>query len=724
MRRGADRRRYRPTPRSPWRSLTLACCVILVHLVSASESPSSSSVNDTTLSPPRGAFGNAHASSSSSPALLKLRRAAGVYRGAIASPSAPLAEAASPPPLTTSRLARNADSHRSTGPKPRQLRQVLGNLLNQTTSGGGDSSGDQSGSQSKKDDTSGGSVTGGTGGTNQTGGAGGGASGFDEENPPAQGTPQGGAVGGSGGDATQPPGGTVGGGTPPQGGTPPVPLQVAVQLVLQAPVPAPTPRPQAQTHQQQPPPTRPKTHQQQPPAARPQFQPQQPPLIRPKSLAAVRLKVAVNKVAVSLEAMHMLYGEVGFPDWVVMLAGHADAHNPTQKPPKQQQPGSAGTGGDQSKQPGRSPQPHVNPTDNSTQPGQPWNVPDPTLIPLPAPTVSTPLPGGNTSTNTGGTGNATAGAPGSLNTNSGGGSGSGSNTWAIVGGVVGGIVLLASAIFIVYRLTQRRFSSLEDEGAEIRWPELNPDGQEVSANTSTLYPLGTTRTGGAGIEMESDKSEWGDEMDYATHERNALNAIPGREAYLARGPTLHARQMSYGALAMQSRSEVGMSPDGYFDSSSEGLRKNPSSQGSYPPSPPNLMAYGGGGGVPPPPVPGMSPHHYGGAIYPGPGQPLPGNHSPPPGGPAHMPPFPFTSSHPSLEGSVKPYSQEQAAASQHRAQKPSSDSIDNYYPEFEPRADTPQHFAVTNPDRASSEVGAGNMDPQKLRHQLSIKAVA
>ncbi|KDE07753.1 hypothetical protein, variant 1 [Microbotryum lychnidis-dioicae p1A1 Lamole] len=711
MRRGADRRRYRPTPRSPWRSLTLACCVILVHLVSASESPSSLSVNDTTLSPPR----------------------AGVYRGAIASPSAPLAEAASPPPLTTSRLARNADSHRSTGPKPRQLRQVLGNLLNQTTSSGGDSSGDQSGSQSKKDDTSGGSVTGGTGGTNQTGGAGGGASGFDEENPPAQGTPQGGAVGGSGGDATQPPGGTVEGGAPPQGGTPPV-NQTTGSSPGPAPGPAPSPAPGSTpgsatgsapgggstgapgsgsgTNTSTPSPN--------PPATAPTNATQNPPATTPGSPTPIPTPTApTNSTQIPGGGSSQSGGQQGGGQ-----PGGDASHNPTQKPPKQQQPGSSGTGGDQSKQPGRSPQPHINPTDNSTQPGQPWNVPDSTLIPLPAPTVSTPLPGGNTSTNTGGTGNATAGAPGSLNTNSGGGSGSGSNTWAIVGGVVGGIVLLASAIFIVYRLTQRRFSSLEDEGAEIRWPELNPDGQEVSANTSTLYPLGTTRTGGAGIEMESDKSEWGDEMDYATHERNALNAIPGREAYLARGPTLHARQMSYGALAMQSRSEVGMSPDGYFDSSSEGLRKNPSSQGSYPPSPPNLMAYGGGGGVPPPPVPGMSPHHYGGAIYPGPGQPLPGNHSPPPGGPAHMPPFPFTSSHPSLEGSVKPYSQEQAAASQHRAQKPSSDSIDNYYPEFEPRADTPQHFAVTNPDRASSEVGAGNMDPQKLRHQLSIKAVA
>ncbi|SCV73564.1 BQ2448_7490 [Microbotryum intermedium] len=381
------------------------------------------------------------------------------------------------------------------------------------------------------------------------------------------------------------------------------------------------------------------------------------------------------------------------------------------------------------------PTPITHPADNAThsQPDLPWNAAHPNLIPpwkLPhsngtsghgSGSTQTPTqPNATTPTTTNGTSTPTTGGT-SLNTNSGGKAGTGSNTWAIVGGVVGGIILLASAIFIVYRLTQRRFSALEDEGAEIRWPELNPDGQEVSANTSTLYPLGTTRTGGAGVEMDNDKSEWGD--DTYTPEHQGMSAIPGRNAYLARGPTLHARQMSYGALAMQSRSEVGMSPDGYYEPTSDGLRRDPSSQGSYPPSPRSMMGYGGAGpSGPPPPVPGMPPLQYGGVYPPGPGQPLP-VHSPPLPG-RLTPPFQPGAPYSPVESGGSYHFKDQSNATQHRPQKPSSGSIDNYYPEFEPRADTPQHFAVTNPDRASSEVGAGHLEPQQLRRQLSIMAMS
>lgn len=46
------------------------------------------------------------------------------------------------------------------------------------------------------------------------------------------------------------------------------------------------------------------------------------------------------------------------------------------------------------------------------------------------------------------------------------GSSSTSKTWGIIGGVVGGVVLVAGIVFVAYRLTQRRYSSL-DNGAPL-----------------------------------------------------------------------------------------------------------------------------------------------------------------------------------------------------------------------------------------------------------------
>lgn len=67
-----------------------------------------------------------------------------------------------------------------------------------------------------------------------------------------------------------------------------------------------------------------------------------------------------------------------------------------------------------------------------------------------------------------------------------------------------GVLLIAAIGYAVYRLTQRRFSQLDDIGDEIKWPELQQD----FAATSTLNPSGTRRTGGAGIEMgEMDEAE-------------------------------------------------------------------------------------------------------------------------------------------------------------------------------------------------------------------------
>lgn len=69
---------------------------------------------------------------------------------------------------------------------------------------------------------------------------------------------------------------------------------------------------------------------------------------------------------------------------------------------------------------------------------------------------------------------------------------------------------MSAIIFIVWRCTQRRFSDLDDSGQEIKWPELQPEGQTISAQASTLNPLGTRRTGGAGIEMGEKEGEWND----------------------------------------------------------------------------------------------------------------------------------------------------------------------------------------------------------------------
>ncbi|GAA5909632.1 uncharacterized protein JCM6883_004580 [Sporobolomyces salmoneus] len=93
-----------------------------------------------------------------------------------------------------------------------------------------------------------------------------------------------------------------------------------------------------------------------------------------------------------------------------------------------------------------------------------------------------------------------------------GGSGPSGKTWGIIGGVVGGVAVLIGAILILWRCTQRRFDNLDGNMDEIKWPELQPDGQTVSSGLATLNPAATRRTGRAGIEMEKDEgSEWGDD---------------------------------------------------------------------------------------------------------------------------------------------------------------------------------------------------------------------
>ncbi|KAK4055039.1 hypothetical protein OIO90_003380 [Microbotryomycetes sp. JL221] len=113
------------------------------------------------------------------------------------------------------------------------------------------------------------------------------------------------------------------------------------------------------------------------------------------------------------------------------------------------------------------------------------------------------------------------------------GVGSSSNTgrtWGIVGGVAGGVVLLIAIVFVVYRLTQRRFSNLDEADDNIKWPELLPGGQEVSAQTSTLNPLGTRRTDGAGVGDDGDEDEFGDDLKdarSASHYENGAGSGAG-----------------------------------------------------------------------------------------------------------------------------------------------------------------------------------------------------
>lgn len=95
-----------------------------------------------------------------------------------------------------------------------------------------------------------------------------------------------------------------------------------------------------------------------------------------------------------------------------------------------------------------------------------------------------------------------------------------------------GVIVLVAIIFVVYRCSSRRFSSLDDEGDAIRWPELNPDGQTISAQASTLNPLGTRRTGRAGVEMsEIDGSEWGGDRGDISAEAAAEYHPNGQSAY-------------------------------------------------------------------------------------------------------------------------------------------------------------------------------------------------
>lgn len=85
-----------------------------------------------------------------------------------------------------------------------------------------------------------------------------------------------------------------------------------------------------------------------------------------------------------------------------------------------------------------------------------------------------------------------------------------------------GVAVVVVGCLLFWRLTQRRFSNLDHDVGEIKWPELQPDGGET--NLSALNPPAARKTGGAGIEMEKDR-----ELGYDTEEDEFGGAHGGRD---------------------------------------------------------------------------------------------------------------------------------------------------------------------------------------------------
>ncbi|GAA5885266.1 hypothetical protein JCM16303_005978 [Sporobolomyces ruberrimus] len=160
--------------------------------------------------------------------------------------------------------------------------------------------------------------------------------------------------------------------------------------------------------------------------------------------------------------------------------------------------------------------------------------------------------------------------------------------WGIVGGVVGGIVVILIGAFVVYRLSQRRFSNLDDNVDEIKWPELQPDGQTVSMATSTLRPLDTHRTGGAGIGDDGD--EWDSSEPFMANGTAGGAGGMGERRYSS-GTMLsmsqNAHEASYEQLAMADQGGYpSHQPQGHYDPFlGPSSAPYPPPQNVYPPSP-------------------------------------------------------------------------------------------------------------------------------------------
>lgn len=122
-------------------------------------------------------------------------------------------------------------------------------------------------------------------------------------------------------------------------------------------------------------------------------------------------------------------------------------------------------------------------------------------------------------------------------------------------------MILLSVLFVVWRCTQKRFSDLDDNGDEIKWPELQPDGQNVLTSDLTINPMGTRRTGGAGMEMGERKS--GEESDWdgdRNGEWDEDGEISGQGGKYYRGETTGAYCESFLHLLVD-RSGKEISPD-------------------------------------------------------------------------------------------------------------------------------------------------------------------
>lgn len=175
-------------------------------------------------------------------------------------------------------------------------------------------------------------------------------------------------------------------------------------------------------------------------------------------------------------------------------------------------------------------------------------------------------------------------------------------TWGIIGGVAGGVVALLGVLFIAYRLSQRRFSNLDHGGADgdIRWPQLQMDGQMVAAGASTLRPMGTRRTGGAGIEMDGDKDEDNQSDWHGSDAANGANPtrstehlnhafgyqdgfVVGNDVYSGRPPPPPSSVSDHGfpVGAMPAYPPATMNPGQYAQSQSHFA---PSLSGTAPPS--------------------------------------------------------------------------------------------------------------------------------------------
>ncbi|BGP50798.1 hypothetical protein JCM10450v2_006724 [Rhodotorula kratochvilovae] len=184
-------------------------------------------------------------------------------------------------------------------------------------------------------------------------------------------------------------------------------------------------------------------------------------------------------------------------------------------------------------------------------------------------------------------------------------------TWGIIGGVVGGVVVVAALVFIAYRMTQKRFSSIDDDDVEFKWPELQPDGQTISTNTSTLKPLETHRSGAHGIGDDGDalSSYGGPAGDvraagalYAPADARDPHAHGGyADPYAS-----HSRQASYEALAMADGGAAAYArgydpyPGGPIHAPVSAPYGYAGAQGVvYPPSPPQYRSSAGSAGSSP-----------------------------------------------------------------------------------------------------------------------------